>query len=77
MKWLKNMTCLNALEGKNWKSDQKIAMDEELVQNSVINEHFVKNSVMNAQIDPKIVMGLSILKIGCWKNLLMRMNRGC
>ena len=52
---------------KSWKtgkSDQKIAMDEELVQNSVMNEKFVKNRVMNAKIDPKVVMDLSIFKIG-------------
>ena len=48
---VENMTCLNALQGKvwkrnpkivtvekSWKSDQKIAIDEELVQNSVMNE---------------------------------------
>ena len=57
---------------KSWKtgkSDQKIAMDEELVQNSVMNEKFVKNSVMNAKIDPKVVMDLSIFKIGGWNSL--------
>ena len=63
-----NLTCLNALEEKFWKSNQKIVMNEErvrnnvtkakLVQNDVMNEKFVKNSVMNAQIDPKVVMDL-------------------
>ena len=61
-------------------------MDEELVQNGVMDGKFVKNFVMDAKIDTKVVMDLSILKIGgwnsfaiaiCWRNLLMRMNRGC
>ena len=88
--------------GNFWKSDQKvvmgekinprIVMDEELVQNDVMDGKFVKNFVMNfvltAKSDPKVVMGLSVFKIGgwnslqpsikiCWRNLLMRMNRGC
>ena len=67
---------------------QNGVMDEELIQNGVMDEKFVKNFVMDAKIDPKVVMDLSIFKIGgwniCnpvienrWKNLLMRMNRGC
>ena len=44
-------------------------MNEELVQNSVMNGKFVKNFVMNAKIDPKVVMDLSILKIGGWNSL--------
>ena len=81
------------------KINAKIVMDEELVQNNVMNEDLVQNGVMdgkfvknltmmNAKIDPKIVMDLSIFKIGgwnslqpiikiCWKTLLVRMNRGC
>ena len=47
-------TCLNVLEEKIWKSNRKIVMDEELVQ----------NDVMDAKIDPKVVMDLSIFKIG-------------
>ena len=54
---------------KIWKSDQKIVMNEELVQNSVMNEKFLKNFVMNAKIDPKVVMDLSIFSIGGWKIL--------
>ena len=71
---LENLTSLNALEGKFWKSDQKVVMDgkinqngvvgEELVQNGVMYGKFVKNFVMDAKIDPKIVMDLSIFKIG-------------
>ena len=61
---VEKLTCLNALEGKSWKSDQKVVMDEELVQNGVMDGKFVKNFVMNAKLDPKIVMDLSIFKIG-------------
>ena len=59
---VENMTCLNALEGeflksnptivtdekgkKIWKIDQKIPMNEELVQNSVMNGKLVKNFVI-------------------------------
>ena len=98
-----NLTCLNALEGKIWKSNQKVVMDEkinpeilmdeksrkgnqkivmneelvqncvmneELVQNGVVNDKFVKNFVMNAKIDPKVVVDLSILfKNGGWNSL--------
>ena len=92
------MICLNAFEGKTWKSDQKVVTDEELLQNGVMDEEvgqngvmdeeFVKNFVMNAKTDPKVVMDLSEFRIGrwnslqpsnqnCWKNLLMRTNRGC
>ena len=56
---VENLTCLNALEGKFWKSDQKIVMDGK----------FVKNFVMDAKIDPKVVMDLSIFKIGGWNSL--------
>ena len=116
---VENLTCLNALEGKIWKSDQKVvmddkinpkvvmndkinpkvvmdeelvpndAMDEELVQNGAMDGQFVKNFVMDAKIDPRVVMDLSIffklvdgtvcdpvIRI-CWRNLLIRMNRGC
>ena len=81
---VENLTCLNALEGKIWKSDQKvvmddkfnpkIVMDEELVQNSVMDEKCVENFVMDAKIDPKVVMDLSILKIGGW-NILQPNNQ--
>ena len=102
---VENLTCLNALEGTIWKSNEKVVMDEEinpkilmddkswktsksnqkivmneelvqngvmneeLVQNGVMNEKFVKNFVMNAKIDPKVVMDLSIFKIGGWNSL--------
>ena len=34
-----------------------------------MNEKFVKNFVMNAKFDPKVVMDLSIVKIGGWNSL--------
>ena len=67
---------------------QNDVMDKELVLNGVMDGKFVKNFMMDATIDPKVVMDLSTFKIGgwnslqpknkiCWRNLLMRMNRGC
>ena len=67
---------------------QKIVMNEELVQKGVMDEKFVTNFVMHAKIDPKVVVGLSIFKIGGWNSLPIyqnlleefideRMNRGC
>ena len=41
------------------KINQKIVMDDELVQ----------NDVMDAKIDPKVVMDLSIFKTGGWNSL--------
>ena len=84
---VESMPCLNALQGWIWKCE-KSCKHEKSNQNIVMTEEFVKNSVMNATIDPKIVMDLSIFKIGgwkiysrattiFWKNLLMRLNRGC
>ena len=52
-----------------WKSHQKIVMNEEVVQNIVMNEEVVKNFVMNPKIDPKVVMDLSIFKLGGWNGL--------
>ena len=51
------------------KINQKIVMDEELVQNDVMDGKFGKNFVMAAKIDPKVVMELSILKMGGWNSL--------
>ena len=52
---VETVTCLNALEGEIWKSDQKVVMDEELVQNGAMDGKFVKSFVMSATIDPKVV----------------------
>ena len=43
-------------------------MDEELVQNGVMDGQFVKNFVMDDKIDPKVVMDLTIIKIGGWNS---------
>ena len=48
---------------------QNDVMNEELLQNGVMSEKFVKNFAMGAKIDPKVVMDLSIFKIGGWNSL--------
>ena len=77
---------MNEKSWKTWKSNQKIVMDgelvqndvmnEELVQNGVMNETFVKNFVIDAKIDPKAVMDLSIFKIGGWNSCNPLINIG-
>ena len=57
---------------KNWFRTS--VMDEELVQNGVMDEKLVKNFVMGAKIDPKVVMDLSVFKIG-GRNILQPSNR--
>ena len=86
---VENWTCLNALERemweinpkilmnekswKTWKSNQKIVMDEELVQNIVMDEELVQNIVMDEELVHDVVMDelcdgdLSMFKIGGWK----------
>ena len=66
---VENLTCLNAFEVKIWKSDEKVVMDDKFNQKMVMNENSGKNFVMNAKIDPKVVMDLSIFKIGGWNSL--------
>ena len=71
-----------AMDEKSWKTlesnqnsvmneelFQNGVMNEELVQNAVMDEQLVKNFVMNAKIGPKVVMDLSIFKIGGWNSL--------
>ena len=61
------MTCPKVFEVKSWKienSNQNIVMNEEIVKNIVMYKEFMKNTVLNAKIDPKDVMGLSIINIG-------------
>ena len=53
---------------------QNIVMDEELVQNVAMCEKMVKNFVIGGKIGPKVVMNLSIFKIGGW-NMLQLSNR--
>ena len=52
-----------------WKINQNSLMNEELVFNGVMNEELVQNDVMNAKIDLKVMMDLSIFKIGGWNSL--------
>ena len=64
---------------KIWKRNQKIVMDEELVenvvmdeelvQNVVMDEKFVQNFGMDVNINLQFVMDLSISKIGGWNKL--------
>ena len=49
-------------------------MNEDLVQNGVVDGKFLKIFVMNAKIDPKVVMDLSIFKIG-GRNSLQPINQ--
>ena len=57
------------LRRKIWTSNQKVVMDEELVQKGVMDEKLVKNFVMDAKIGPKVVVDLSIFKNGGWNCL--------
>ena len=41
---VEKLTCLNTFEEKIWKNDQKMVMDEELVQNGMVDGKFVKHS---------------------------------
>ena len=47
---------------------------KKLIQNGLMAEKIVKNFVMDAKLDPKVVMDLSILKIGGW-NILQPSNQ--
>ena len=42
---VENLTCLNAFEGKIWKSDQKVVMDDKTNQKIVMDEELVQNGV--------------------------------
>ena len=67
---VENLTCLNALDWKIWKSDHKvvmddkinpkIVMDEELVQNDVMNEELVQSGAMDGQFVKNFVMDAKI-----------------
>ena len=77
---VESWTCLNAFEGKMWKINLKIPMDEKCRQTwkrnqkNVRDEELVQNGVMDAKNDPKVVMDLFIFKIGGW-NILQHSNR--
>ena len=75
---VETLTCLNALEGKIWKSNQKVVMDEkswkawknnqkivmseELVQNIVMDEELVLNNVMDEKFVKNFVMDEKFVK---------------
>ena len=42
---VENLTCLDALEGKIWKSDQNVVMDDKFTQKFVMEEESVQNDV--------------------------------
>ena len=68
----RSMTCLGALEEKSWNSEkckQSIVVHEEFVNNSVMDGEVVENSLMDPKIDPKVVMYVSIFKIGGWNHV--------
>ena len=43
---VEKLTCLNALEGKLWKSDRKVVMDDKISREIVMDEELVQNDVM-------------------------------
>ena len=49
---------------------------EKRLKSDMLDEQFVKKNVMAAKIDPKVVMDLSIFKIGGW-NHLQSSNPNC
>ena len=55
---VEKLTCLNALEGEIWKSDQKVVTDEKINPKILMDEKSWKTwkcnqkFVMNAKIDP-------------------------
>ena len=44
---VENLTCLNALERKVWKSNQKVVKDDKINQKIVMDEELVQNGVMD------------------------------
>ena len=50
---VENLTFLNALKGKIWKSDQKVVMDEKINPKIVMDEELVQNDVMDEKIGPE------------------------
>ena len=53
---VENLTCLNALEGKIWKSNQKVVMDDKINQKIVMDEESVQNDVMDGKFVKNFVM---------------------
>ena len=44
---VENLTCLNAVKGKIWKSDQKVVMDDKFSPKIVMDEEEVQNGMMD------------------------------
>ena len=44
---VENLTCLNALEGKIWKSSQKVVMDDKINLKIVMDGKLVQNGSMD------------------------------
>ena len=76
---VENLTCLNALEGKFWKSNLKMVTDEKINQNAtdekrwktwesnqkvVMNEELVQNGVMNEKLFQNGVMNEKLVQNG-------------
>ena len=67
---IENSTCLNAFEGKIWKSDQKVVTDEKSWktwksnQKIVMKEEWVQNIVMDEESVQKIVMDEEFVQNG-------------
>ena len=82
---VENLTCLDALEGKIWKSNQKVVTDEKINpkilmdekswktcksnQMIVMNEELVQNSVMNEELAQNGMMSENFVK-----NFVMNAN---
>ena len=53
MNWLENLTSFNAFEGKIWKSDQKVVIDEKINPEIVMGGEVVQNDVMDEELVQK------------------------
>ena len=47
---VENLTCLKALEEKNWKSNQKVVMDVKINQKIVMDKELIQNDVMDEEL---------------------------
>ena len=50
------------------EGNQQIVMDEKFMENDAMDEQLMEDGLMDAKIGPKVVMDLSIFKIGGWNN---------
>ena len=61
---VENLTCLNVLEVKFWKSDQKVVMDDKMNQKVVMDEELVQNDVMDEELVQNDVMDEKLVQNG-------------